>query len=120
MLKLISATALTALLGYASCLYGPWWSFVLSSIIVAVTIHMKPMKAFLGGFLGLFLLWFALALWIDNGNQHNLSTKIAEILPLGGSSMVLIFITAFVGAIISGFAALTGSFGRTLFFSTGQ
>lgn len=116
-MKFITATALTALLGFAASLYGPWWSFAITAAIVAIAIHMKSAKAFLSGFTGLFLLWFAQALWIDNANNHLLSQKVAAILPLGGSSMMLLLITALVGALIAGFAALTGSLARTAFFS---
>lgn len=116
-MKFITATALTALLGFAVSLYGPWWSFAITAAIVAIAIHMKSVKAFASGFAGLFLLWFVQALWIDNANNHLLSQKVAAILPLGGSSMLLIFITALIGALIAGFAALTGSLARTAFFS---
>lgn len=115
-MKFISASALTALLGFAACLYGPWWSFAITTAIVAIAIHMQSFRAFASGFTGLFILWFAQALWIDNENNHLLSEKVASILPLGGSTMALIFVTAFIGALVAGFAALTGSLARTTFF----
>ena len=62
------------------------------------------------GFLGLFLLWIVLAFIKDAANEHILSTKVALILPLGGSYMMLILVTGLIGGLISGFAALTGSF----------
>ncbi len=111
-MKFFIAILLTALLGYAAPLYFPWWSFAVTSFIVAVFIHQKPLKAFAGGFIALLLLWGIHAYIIDNANEHILSQKIANVLPLGGASSVLILITAFVGAIVSGFAALTASFTR--------
>jgi hypothetical protein len=50
-----------------------------------------------------------MALIIDIRNEHLLSQKVANILPLGGSYILLTLITAFVGALVSAFAALTGS-----------
>jgi hypothetical protein len=41
-----------------------------------------------------------------------LSTKVANILPLGGSYIALIVVTATVGALLGGLASLTGSFVR--------
>ncbi|MBS1936171.1 MAG: hypothetical protein JST96_19380, partial [Bacteroidetes bacterium] len=41
-----------------------------------------------------------------------LSQKIAQVLPLGGSVVALILVTAFVGALVAGFAALAGSYVR--------
>lgn len=111
-MKFITAILLTALLGYACPLYMAWWTFVITSFIVAIAIHQKPFKAFTSGFLGLFLLWGILAIIIDNNNEHLLSQKIAQILPLNGSAQLLIFITAFIGGLVSGLSALTGSFAR--------
>jgi hypothetical protein len=111
-MKFFTAIFLTVLLGYAAPLYFSWWSFAITSLIVAVAIHQKPTRAFSAGFFGLLFLWGVHALLIDIANEHILSQKIATLLPLGGSSMLLILVTAFIGGVISGFAALTGSFAR--------
>jgi hypothetical protein len=111
-MKFIVVVLLTALLGYAAPLYFPWWSFAVTSFIVALFVHQKAWAGFAATFLGLFLLWGIMALIIDNRNDHLLSQKIAELLPLHGSSTLLIFITALIGGLISGFAGLSGSFAR--------
>ena len=90
----------------------PWWSFAITSLVVSVSIHQKPGKAFLSGFLGLFLLWAVMALVKDAANEHLLSSKVAHILPLGGSYLVLILVTGIIGGLVSGLAALTGSYLR--------
>ncbi|BFG70038.1 hypothetical protein KACHI17_09190 [Sediminibacterium sp. KACHI17] len=113
-MKFLSAVILTALLAFAAGLYGmlPWWTFSITSLIVAVTIHQKAGRAFLAGFTGLFLLWSILALLKDSANEHLLATKVAQILPLGGSYIVLILLTGVIGGLVSGLAALTGSYLR--------
>ncbi len=113
-MKFVSALILTALLAFASGLYGalPWWSFAITSLVVALAIHQKAGKAFLAAFLGLFFLWSVLAFLKDNANEHLLATKVAQILPLGGSYIVLILLTGFIGGLVAGFAALTGSYLR--------
>lgn len=113
-MKFLSAIILTALLAFATGLYGilPWWSFAITSFIIAIAIHQKAGKAFLAGFLGLFLLWSILAMMIDSANDHILATKVATILPLGGSYWVLILLTGIIGGLVSGLAALTGSYLR--------
>lgn len=108
-MKFIVVLLLTALLGYAIPLYLTWWSFAVTSFIIALLIHQKALVAFIAGFLGLFLLWLFLTLIIDNANQHILSQKMARLLPLNGSSLALILITSLIGGLISGFASLTGS-----------
>lgn len=113
-MKILSAIVITAFLAYVAGLYTslPWWAFAVTSLIVSVAIHQKPGKAFLSGFLGLFLLWAGMALLKDSANEHILSTKVSQILPLGGSYLILILVTGIVGGLVSGLAALTGSYLR--------
>lgn len=113
-MKIASAIILTAFLAYVTGLYSalPWWSFVITSLIVSVAIHQRAGRAFLAGFLGVFLLWVGIAFIKDAANEHILSTKVAEVLPLGGSYLVLILVTGVVGGLVSGLAALTGSYLR--------
>ena len=113
-MKFISAVILTALLAFATGLYGvlPWWSFAITSLIVAIAVHQKAGKAFLSGFVGLFLLWSVLAFIKDSANEHLLATKVAQILPLGGSYVVLILLTGIIGGLVAGLAAVTGSYLR--------
>lgn len=113
-MKILSAIVLTAFLAFVAGLYTalPWWSFTITSLLVAVAVHQRPGRAFLSGFLGIFLLWAGMALWKDMANEHVLSSKVAQVLPLGGSYLVLILVTGVVGGLVGGFAALTGSFMR--------
>jgi hypothetical protein len=113
-MKIIVSVILTAFLAFVLGLYTtlPWWCFVFTSFIVALAIPQRPGYAFLTGFLGVFLLWIVLAAMKDIPNEHILSTKVAQVLPLGGSYIVLMLVTGFVGGLVSGFAALTGSYTR--------
>ncbi len=113
-MKFITATILTVLLAFIAGIlsFSPWWGFVITSFLVAILVHQKGWKAFLSSFLGLFLLWAGLAWWIDMQNNSLLSSKIAAILPLGGNSMLLILVTGFIGGLVSGLAAITGSYLR--------
>jgi len=113
-MKLLIATILTALLSFIAGIYIPlWWFFAVVALLVALLIHQKGGKAFLAGFLALFILWFVLAFWIDNANGGVLSVKIASLLPLGGSKWVLMIFTAVIGGLVAGFAALSGSYLRS-------
>jgi len=69
--------------------------------------------AFISGLLGVFILWAGLAWWIDMKNNGVLSKKIASVLPLGGSGIVLILVTGIIGGLVAGFAAMSGSFLRS-------
>jgi hypothetical protein len=113
-MKFILSIVLVALVTYAIGIYGnlPWWSFVVTNLIIAIALPIKPLQSFIAGALGVGALWAGLALGIDLANNHILSTKVAQILPLGGSYVALIFVTAIVGALLGGLASLTGSFVR--------
>jgi hypothetical protein len=109
-MKFAVTTLLIALLSFLSGLYLPWWCFALGAAGISALIPQKPLWAFLSGFLALLLLWGGLALGIDSANNAILSVKIAQILPLGGSSLLLIGITALIGALVGGGSSLCGSF----------
>ncbi len=83
-------------------------------MVVAVTIHQKPIKAFTAAFVAIFILWCILAFMADNANEHILSKKVAEILPLHGNYILLIILTGFVGGLLAGMGAITGSFLRKI------
>ena len=113
-MKLFVAIILTASLAFVGGLYLPWWSAALAAFFSALVIPMRSRKAFLSGFLGVFVLWVLLAWLIDLKNHGILSRKVAEIFPLGGSTFLLILITAIIGALVGGLGALTGSYLRNI------
>jgi cell division protein FtsX len=90
----------------------PWWSFAVTNLLIAVAIQQKPWVSFLTGALGVGAIWAGLATGIDMANNHILSSKVAMILPLHGSYVLLIVITAIIGALVGGLASLTGSYMR--------
>ena len=113
-MKFLTATILTALLSFIAGIFMPiWWFFAVVALLVALLIHQRAGKAFLAGFLGLFILWFILAFWMDSANSGVLSVKIASLLPLGGSKWALVILTAILGGLIAGFSAMSGSYLRT-------
>lgn len=107
-MKFLLAVLLTALLCFIAGLYLPWWSIAPVAFLVALLLGLGVGRSFLAGFTGVFLLWALLATWIDIKNNSVLSHKIALLFPLGGSTFLLILITALVGALVGGFAAMAG------------
>ena len=113
-MKFFNSFLLTALLSFIAGIYiSYWWFFAVVAFLVAALIHQKGYKAFFAAFLALFILWFVLAFWMDFVNEGVLSVKIASILPLGGSKWLLMLVTAFIGGLVAGFAALSGSYLRS-------
>ena len=112
-MKFLAALIITALVSFITGLYLPWWGIAIAAFIVALLVRQNAGMAFLSGFLALFLLWSGLAFWIDNGNESILSARIGELLGIGNNPFLLIFITAVIGALVAGFAAMSGSFLRS-------
>lgn len=112
-MKFFIALLLTALLSFIAGLKTPWWSLAIVAFLVGLLIHQKAGRAFLSGFLGLFLLWAGLAWWSDNSNHSLLSGKIGEIIGIGNNPFLLILITGVVAGLVGGFAAMSGSFLRS-------
>ena len=112
-MKFLVAIVLTGLLAFISGLFLPWWGIAITSLLVAIIVHQKAGRAFLSGLLGVFILWFGLAWWIDMKNNGVLSKKIAMVLPLGGNTLYLLLLTGIIGGLVAGFAAMSGSFLRS-------
>ena len=108
-MRFILATLLIALLSFLAGLFLPWWSLAVVAFVIAFLFLQRLSTGFLSGFLGVFMMWGILSLWIDVKNESILSHKIAQLLPLGGSSILLIVVTGFVGALVGGFAAMAGT-----------
>ena len=111
-MKFFIALILIALLSFAACLYLPWWSIAVVAFLVTVFIPVKPAAAFFAGFTAVFILWLGLSAWISSANEHVLAHKVSMLILKMDNVGLLIFATALIGALVAGFAALTGSFVR--------
>jgi hypothetical protein len=112
-MKIFVSIILIALIAFVLGLYFPWWTIAVAAFLVAVIIPQFPWKAFLSGFLGIFIIWACLAWWKDMNNDGVLASKIAQLFSLPATSLIMVLVTAIVGGLIGGFAALSGSFLRT-------
>lgn len=111
-MKFFVSIVLIALLSMAACLYLPWWSIAIMAFAVAAIIPQKPFLSFLSGFIALFLLWGGLSFFISSNNDHLMAKKISILLLQSDSPFTLVLATAFIGALVAGLAALSGSFVR--------
>ncbi len=109
-MRFITSLIITALLSFAICLYAPWWCIAIVAVTVAILIPQKPFNSFLSGFLSLFILWFSLTVYISYNNENLLAHKMSIIILKNDNPLLLILITALIGAFVSGFGALAGSF----------
>ena len=107
-MKFIISLLLIALLSFAACLYLPWWSIAVVAFLVVLP--QNPAKAFFCGFTAIALLWALLSFLKSSQNEHLLAHKVSLIILKMDNPFLLIIITALIGALVAGFAALTGSF----------
>jgi len=112
MIKFIISLLLIALLSFISGLFFPWWTIAVAAFVVCALIPQRPLASFFTGFLALFLLWGGLATYIDLANNSILSTRVAGLVYLHGSSVALLLVTGFIGALVGGGGALTAAFLR--------
>lgn len=114
MIKFFVSLLLVALLSFTICLYMPWWSIAIVAFVVGLIIYQKPYLSFIAGFFSLLLLWGGLAWYISAANNDILAHRIAPVILNEDAPMTLIIITALIGALTAGFAALSGSLLRSI------
>ena len=112
-MKFLTALILTALLSFIAGLYLPWWGIAIAAFLVGLLVIQKSGLSFLAGFSGVLLLWSGLAFWINVKNESIMSARIGELLGIGANSFLLILITGFIGGLVGGFAAMSGTFFRS-------
>lgn len=89
-------------------LFLPWWSIVPVALVLAFGVGRTGGKAFLAGFFGVGLGWAALAGYLNALNEGTLAHRVAQLLPLGGVGVFVVLVTAAVGGLVGGLAALSG------------
>ena len=108
-MKFFTAFLLVGLISFVGCIYFPWWSIAIVSFIVGFFILQKPLWSFLYYFLSLFILWFAITYWISYKNENILAHKISLLILKKDNPVILMLLTALMGALVSGFASMSGA-----------
>ncbi len=109
-MRFIVSLILIAFLSYVLCLFLPWWSIAVAAFVVAAFIPQKGFVSFVTGFVALFLLWGTLAWSISHANHDILAHRVSVLILKNDNPFALILMTALVGGLVAGFAALAGSF----------
>lgn len=100
---------LMMLLSFSVCLYFPWWTIAIVSFVVSFIFPTRYGFAFLKGFLALFILWFGICFWLSFKNSHILAEKVSVLILNMSSPFLLVLLTALIGGLVGGLAALSGS-----------
>jgi hypothetical protein len=92
-------------------LFLPWWIIAPVAFALALWKGTSSRQAFWSGFAAIVFLWAATALVIHLRNEGILTAKIAGLFALPFSGL-MILITAIVGGLVGGLAALSGFYCR--------
>jgi hypothetical protein len=104
-MKFIIQTIAILILAFALELFLPWWSIAIAAFIMGY--GLTSGGNFFAGFIAIAVLWSVKALVIDANAAVPLAEKVAAILTV--SKPALIAVTALLGGLVGGFAALSGS-----------
>ncbi|WP_018629486.1 hypothetical protein [Niabella aurantiaca] len=102
-------------IAFLACLCGvyfPWWTIALAGFLIGSLLQQKPSSAFGSGFIAVFLLWMVLALRINAANDSLLAGRVALLLGIGKSPVLLAVITGIIGGLVTGMAALCATYLR--------
>lgn len=106
-MRFIVQVILTSFLSYILQQFIAPWIVVPIAMFIALLTQNNAFAAFLGGFAAIALLWMAKATMIDVYTNSILSAKVAVILGVK-SSIMLILLTGLVGGLLGGLGAASG------------
>lgn len=104
-MKFLIQLILIAILAFILELLLPWWSIAIAAFIGGVALNSKA--NFAAGFLGIALLWFLYALMMDLTSTAPLAERVSKVLFI--NKPLLLLVTALIGGLVGGFAAMAGS-----------
>ncbi len=107
-MNFLKQTLFTIALCFILQYFLPWWTLAIGAFIGGYYFGNKAYLSFLSGLLAVGLLWFVMALMVDVQTQSVLTEKVARIFPTKTTGL-LFLVTAIIGGLPAGFAALTGS-----------
>ncbi len=102
--QIIFTIALCFILQY----FLPWWTLAIGAFAAGYYFGNKGWVSFLAGLTAVGFLWFLMAMLTDIQTQSVLTEKVARIFPTKTTSL-LFLLTAIIGGLPAGFAALTGA-----------
>lgn len=108
-MKLIQQMVVVAVLGGILALVLPWWSVAVAGFLGGILLKPGGWSGFAGSFLGIFLLWTGMALWIDLGSDSPLPDRVASLISPGLSGFALAFVSGVVGGLVAGLAGAAGN-----------
>jgi hypothetical protein len=103
------------LLGILTQMLFPWWVSAIAAFWVGMWVADSPSKSYLYGFAAMFLMWSVYAGIQSSANGGLITTAFSGVFGGKLSGGQLIGATGFIGGLVGGFAAMTGTLLRQIF-----
>lgn len=95
------------ILSFISSYFLPWWVIAVIAFLAAFFLGKTSGQSFLSGFGAVFFTWMILALLKSIPNDNILAKRVAQLFQLP-NWILLLLITALIGGLVGGMAALSG------------
>jgi hypothetical protein len=103
------------IVSFVSSYFLPWWVAALIAFLAALFIGKTSGRSFWSGFGAIFILWVILALLKSIPNDNILAGRVIQLFPLPHNWILLLLITALIGGLVGGLAALSGILTKKVF-----
>jgi hypothetical protein len=103
------------ILSFVSSYFLPWWVAALIAFLAALFIGKTSGRSFWSGFGAIVVLWVLLALLKSIPNDNILASRVIQLFPLPHNWILLLLITALIGGVVGGLAALSGMLTKKAF-----
>ena len=102
-------------LGTIAQLLFPWWVSAIVAFWVGFWIADSPQRSYLYGFVAMLLMWSIFAGFQSSANGGLITTAFSNIFGGKVSGGQLIMVTGFIGGLVGGFSAMSGTLLRHIF-----
>jgi hypothetical protein len=106
-MKIIFHIIAVLLLSWLLQTFLPWWTMAIGAFATGLMFQQNGFRSFLAGLVGVGLLWFLMAWYLDSSTDSILSSRVAAIFPTKTVGL-LILVTAIIGGLVGGLASMTG------------
>ncbi len=106
-MKLFAHIIVVLMISWLLQTFLPWWTMAVGAFATGLLFRQGGFLSFVAGLLGVGLLWFGMAYYIDSSTGSILSAKVASIFPTKTVGLLML-VTALIGGLVGGLASMTG------------